>query len=172
MKNRWILAAAIILAMGMTACTAGTRDGTVGAVGSAETDKTGLDVQTDTGNNNPQNGNSGNRGDETANPGNGSAPDGSDASLPEEEIAEGDPVIGIVDSYENDIIVIRDMDDQDIVLYFSTLDAQITEGDSPIAPGDVVEITYKGVQGDAEHPGRAVKVVAESMMYNRERDDK
>ncbi len=39
------------------------------------------------------------------------------------------------------------------------------EGDSPISAGDIVEITYQGVQGDREHPGMAVKVVAESMMY-------
>lgn len=156
MKNRWILAVVIILAMGMTGCSTGPKEGAVS--NRAEEDSVSAGAR---------------EGDaEAANPGNGSAPDGSDESLQEEEIAEGDPVIGIVDSYENDIIVIRDMDDQDIVLYFSTLDAQITEGDSPIAPGDVVEITYKGVQGDAEHPGRAVKVVAESMMYNRERDDK
>lgn len=82
------------------------------------------------------------------------------------EIVQGDPVIGIVDRYENNIIVIRDADDQDIILYFTTENAQVIEGDTPIAVGDTVEITYTGVQGDEEHPGVAVKVVAGSMMYN------
>ena len=45
------------------------------------------------------------------------------------------------------------------MIHFSTKNAQVTEGDSPIAAGDVVEITYRGVMGDEEHPGVAVKVV-------------
>ena len=75
------------------------------------------------------------------------------------EISEGDPIVGTVDKFEDNIIVIKDADDPDLVYYFSTKNAQVTEGDSPIAAGDVVEITYRGVMGDEEHPGVAVKVV-------------
>ena len=75
------------------------------------------------------------------------------------EIIEGDPIVGIVDKYADNIIIIRDGGDQDLIYYFSTQSAQLREGDSPIAAGDIVEITYRGVMGDEEHPGLAVKVV-------------
>lgn len=81
------------------------------------------------------------------------------------ETLQGDPIVGLVDRYENNIIVLRDLDDEDIIYYFSTQYAEVIEGDFPIASGDIVEITYRGVQGDEEHPGEAVKIVAESMMY-------
>ena len=77
-------------------------------------------------------------------------------------IIEGDPIVGIVDKYEDSIIVIRDGGDQDLIYYFSTKNAQVVEGDFPIAAGDIVEITYRGVMGDEEHPGEAVKVVSVS----------
>ena len=76
-----------------------------------------------------------------------------------DEIIEGDPIVGYVDRYADNIIVIRDGGDQDLVYYFSTQNAQVIEGDSPIATGDIVEITYRGVMGDEEHPGVALKVV-------------
>ena len=82
-----------------------------------------------------------------------------------EEISVGDPIVGIVDKFADNIIVIKDADDPDLVYYFSTKSAQVVEGDSPIAVGDRVAISYRGVMGDEEHPGEAVKVVAESMMY-------
>ena len=82
-----------------------------------------------------------------------------------EEIGVGDPIIGIVDQFSDTIIVIKDAGDPDLVYYFSTQNAQVVEGDSPIAVGDRVAITYQGVMGDEEHPGEAVKVVPESMMY-------
>lgn len=88
------------------------------------------------------------------------------------EIPQGDPIVGIVEKYADGIIVIKDCNDEDLIYYFSTQNAQIIEGDSPIAIGENVEITYRGVMGDEEHPGMAVKVVAASMMYNTERDDK
>ncbi len=75
-----------------------------------------------------------------------------------EEIIEGDPIVGIVDKYADNIIVIRDGGDQDLIYYFSTKNAQVVESDSPIAAGDIVAITYRGVMGDEEHPGEAVKV--------------
>ena len=83
----------------------------------------------------------------------------------EEETSVGDPIVGIVDKFADSIIVIKDAGDPDLVYYFSTQNAQVVEGDSPITAGDMVEITYRGVMGDEEHPGEAVKVVAESMMY-------
>lgn len=82
-----------------------------------------------------------------------------------EEISVGDPIIGIVDRFADDVIVIKDAGDPDLVYYFSIQNAQVVEGDSPFAAGDMVAITYRGVMGDEEHPGEAVKVVAESMMY-------
>ena len=82
-----------------------------------------------------------------------------------EEISVGDPIIGIVDKFADNIIVIKDAGDPDLVYYFSTKNAQVVEGDSPIAAGDMVAISYRGVMGYEEHPGEAVKVVAESMMY-------
>ena len=82
-----------------------------------------------------------------------------------EEIDVGDPIVGIVDKFADNIIVIKDTDDPDLLYYFSTNNAQVVEGDSPIAVGDRVAISYRGVMGDEEHPGEAVKVVAESMMY-------
>ena len=68
-----------------------------------------------------------------------------------------------VESYENGIIAVRDMD-TNIILYFSTQEAEIIEGDTPIAAGDIVEVTYRGAEGDEAHPGIAVRVVAESMV--------
>lgn len=76
-----------------------------------------------------------------------------------EEIVEGDPIVGYVDKYADNIIVIRDGGDQNLIYYFSTANAQVIEGDSPIAAGDIVEISYWGVMGDEEHPGVAVKIV-------------
>lgn len=82
-------------------------------------------------------------------------------------ISQGDPIVARVDRYEDNTIVLRDLDDDDIIYYFSTQYAEVIEGDSPIAAGDIVEITYRGVQGDEEHPGEAVKIVAESMIYKQ-----
>lgn len=82
-----------------------------------------------------------------------------------EDISVGDPIIGIVDKFADNIIVIKDAGDPDLVYYFSMKNAEVVEGDSSIAVGDRVAIFYRGVMGDEEHPGEAVKVVAESMMY-------
>ena len=82
-----------------------------------------------------------------------------------EEVSVGDPIIGIVDKYADNIIIIKDAGDPDLIYYFSTQNAQVAEGDSPIAVGDRVAIFYWGVMGDEGHPGEAVKVMPESMMY-------
>ncbi len=149
MKKKYVLVVVTVLAMGMAACSlepkaveeknSGTENVTAGIT---ETEV----VKTET-------------------PETNDVTDDGREDLSTEEIMVGDPIIAMVDRYEDNIIVLRDLDDEDIIYYFSTQDAQVIEGDSPIATGDIVEITYMGVQGDEEHPGMAVKVVAESMMY-------
>ena len=149
MKKKSVLAALIILTMGITACSFNSK-GDEPQTGTIDGPKTASEENTETAPADAQS------------PEN-DVPEISDAA----EIPQGDPVIGIVDKYENDVNTIRDAEDEDIVLYFSTRDAQIIEGDTPIAVGDTVEITYTGVQGTEAQPGTAVKVVAESMMYNQ-----
>lgn len=80
------------------------------------------------------------------------------ADCEEEVFPQGDPVVGIVDRYEDPIIVIIDGSDEDLIYYFFTQNAQVVEGDFPIAAGDTVEITYRGAMGYEGHPGEAVKV--------------
>ena len=88
----------------------------------------------------------------------------------DEEITEGDPIAGIVEKYKGNKITIRTPED-DMLYYFSTENAQIlegfstenaqaAEGDSPIAVGDKVEISYRGlIDFDEEHPSEALKIV-------------
>lgn len=144
MKKRYMLVIAAIMAMCMSACSAGT-EGEADAGGASRTEGTG---------------------EAGATPGGqAGAASGEQPGTDSEEINQGDPVLGIVDRYADGVIVIKDADDEDLVYYFSTQDAQIIEGESPIAAGELVEITYRGVVGDEEHPGTAVKVVSGSMMY-------
>lgn len=87
-----------------------------------------------------------------------------------EELTDQDQtctILVIFDRYEDDMIVVRDGEDEDIVIWFTMKDAEVIEGDTPIVSGDIIELTYTGVQGDdvGEYPGTAVKIVAESMMY-------
>lgn len=157
MNKKYVWTIMILAAMSLTACSVKPEEGGAAADRTAESSieqrTTEEEIRSDAAQNDM--------------PGDKADADNETANSGTEEIAQGDPVIGIVDRYENDIIVIRDADDEDIILYFSTQNAQVIEGDTPIAAGDLVEITYEGVQGDEEHPGVAVKVVAESMMYNR-----
>ena len=162
MKKKYVLAVVTVLAIGMAACSLEPKEGVVAPEATVEPkavgeEKSGTEtviagitetevVKTET--------------PET----NVVMDDGGEASATE-EIMVGDPIVAMVDRYEDNIIVLRDLDDEDIIYYFSTQDAQVIEGDSPITAGDIVEITYRGVQGDEEHQGMAVKVVAESMMY-------
>lgn len=143
MKKKCVMAAMIVLAMGMTACSFEVRDGVPGSGAVAEPEASVAE----------------NAGTETT-----KAETETGAETEAEEILQGDPIVVIVEKYEDDIIYVRDLD-VDAIICFSTKDAEVIEGDSSIAPGDIVEITYRGVQGDEEHPGTAVKVVAESMMY-------
>lgn len=57
------------------------------------------------------------------------------------------PLLELLKKYADDIIIIKDPGDE-ILYYFSTKDAQIVEGDSPIVVGDKVESTYRGLLGD------------------------
>ncbi len=162
MKKKYLLAVVVVVAMGMAACSFGPKEGMAdaGTVGESETlqaEKTGAKpadtelVNTEPANMEPSEAKAA-RSDEK---------EDSDAV----EIPQGDPLVAVVDSYEDGAIIVRDLDDEDIIYYFSTKNAEVIEGDSPIVTGDIVEITYQGVQGDRENPGMAVKVVAESMMY-------
>lgn len=158
MKKKSILAAVIILTMGITACSFNSKESDT-EPGTTANQQTAPEKSAENAETAPVNTHS----PQDQSPEN-DVPEISDP----EEIPQGDPVIGVVDKYEDDIIVIRE-GDTDILLYFSTRDAQVIEGDTPIAAGDTVEITYKGVQGTEDQPGTAVKVVAESMMYNQQR---
>lgn len=162
MKKKYLLAVVVVVAMGMAACSFKPKEGMAdaGTVGGSETlqvENTGAKpADTELVNTEPAN----------------MEPIETKASLSDEkedsdavEIPQGDPLVAVVDSYEDGVIMVRDLDDEDIIYYFSTQNAEVIEGDSPIATGDIVEITYQGVQGDRENPGVAVKVVAESMMY-------
>ena len=157
MKKKYVSAVIVAVAIGMSACSFGPKEGTedAGTVYESET------LQVENAGTEPSDTEPDNMEPSEVNAAWSNEKEDSDIV----EIPQGDPLVAVVDSYENNIIVVRDMDDGDIVYYFSTQDAEVIEGDSPIAAGDIVEITYQGVQGDREHPGMAVKVVAESMMY-------
>lgn len=160
MKKRYIVVIAAIMAMCMSACSAGT-EGEADAGSASRTEGTGEAGATP----GEQPGAASGEQPGTVPGGQPGAASGEQPGTDSEEINQGDPVLGIVDRYADGVIVIKDADDEDLVYYFSTQDAQIIEGESPIAAGELVEITYRGVMGDEEHPGTAVKVVSGSMMY-------
>lgn len=89
--------------------------------------------------------------------------------IPLEEIPAGDPIAGIIEKYEENILTLRTPED-DMLYYFfmentpilegySTESAHETKGDSTIAVGDRVEISYRGTLDDEEHPTQAVRIV-------------
>lgn len=89
--------------------------------------------------------------------------------IPVEEIPAGDPIAGIIEKYEENILTLRTPED-DMLYYFfmentpilegySTESAHEAKGDSTIAVGDRVEISYRGTLDDEEHPTQAVRIV-------------
>ena len=162
MKKKFILMFMITLAMGMTACSSGSKGDAV----SVETDSR---QETDK--------------EETADT-KMTESETNDVELPKPEIIEEDgeaspedeentvcdPIAGIVERYEGNTITIKNPDD-DMLYYFSTENARIlegfstesaqeAEGDLSIAVGDKVEISYRGlIDFDEEHPSEAVKIV-------------
>ena len=162
----------IILVMGMAACSFDTSDGvdqgsTVGSVITTEATQEPATPKPETPSTSEAETPQSEAGKmETPKTQETTAPEDNGNKYPDaEEISVGDPIVGIVDQFADNIIAIKDAGDPDLVYYFSTQNAQMVEGGSPIAVGDMVAITYRGVMGDKEHPGEAVKVVAESMMY-------
>lgn len=188
MKKKYLLAIILALAMGTAACASEPNQGTTPAGDIAQPESFKAEVPkietsgTDaskTGNDSIYTSKPETLGAETSktenNGTNTSKPEPSDPhvsgkeeteQIDMEEIPQGDPILGIVEKFENDIIVIRDSDDEDLVYYFSTKNAQIIEGDTPIAAGEEVAITYQGVMGSKDNPGTAEKIVPTSMMYN------
>lgn len=162
MKRKCILIFLIVLAMGMTACSSESKENTVS-------------VETDSPQETDQKKNTDTKDEETetnlVEPSKPKIAEEDEKASPEdEEITEGDPITGIVEKYEGNKITIRTPED-DMLYYFSTENAQIlegfstenaqvAEGDSPIAVGDKVEISYRGlINFDEEHPDEAVKIV-------------
>lgn len=154
MKRKNILIFLVVIAMGMTACSSDLKEDTV----SVETDsrqETEKEETADT------------KAAETeTNPVEPSQPE----ILEENGKVSPDPIAGIVEKYEGNKITIRTPED-DMLYYFSTENAQIlegfstesaqaAEGDSPIAVGDKVEISYRGlIDFDEAHPSEAIKIV-------------
>lgn len=157
MKKRYILALMMVLAMGMTACSPKTKDD-----GTATEAATEPENESESGKASGQEAAAGTDNADEGNAGKEIAEDGNEEEAPEEEIPEGvtaDPITGIVQKYEDYVIVIFDEGDG-LTYYFSTKNAQVTEGDSPIAVGDVVQVTYRGLLGGEDNPGEAVKIEA------------
>lgn len=154
MKRKNILIFLVVIAMGMTACSPDLKEDTV----SVETDsrqETEKEEIADT------------KAAETeTNPVEPSQPEISE----ENGKVSPDPIAGIVEKHEGNKITIRTPED-DMLYYFSTENAQIlegfstesaqaAEGDSPIAVGDKVEISYRGlIDFDEAHPSEAIKIV-------------
>ena len=146
MRKKCILVFLFTLTMGLAACSSGSREST----GPAETI---LEQEPE----NKEPAISETNDDETPKP--EAAEDTEKETVQDEEVIEADPITGIVKAYADDTITIKDPGDG-LFYYFSTENAEIIEGDSPIAVGDTVEITYRGLLGNEKNPGEAVKIAA------------
>ena len=146
MKQKCILVFMVILTIGMTACSSDSKEDSALTETIAERETENEDLsETET--------------NATESPKSDITEDVGKESATDDENIEGDPITGIVENYADDIIIIKDSSDE-MLYYFSTKNAQISEGDSPIAVGDKVEVTYQGLLGDEKNPGEAVKIVA------------
>ncbi|MDE6389646.1 MAG: hypothetical protein K2L82_17865 [Lachnospiraceae bacterium] len=149
MKKKCILVFMMVLTMGMTACSSDSKENTVPTETSVEQETENNDVsKAET------------KPDTAESPKSNNIENAGTEPTADEENIESDPITGIVEKYADDIIIIKDPGDE-ILYYFSTKNAQIAEGDSPIAVGDTVEITYRGLLGDEKNPCEAVKIVAD-----------
>ena len=135
-KKKYAAVLTLVLAMGMAACSSDRKEETAAVDTIAEPEVIATEVSREE-----------------------DMEDTKEYAAPEETV-EADPITGIVESYADNTIIIKDPGDE-ILYYFSTKDAQIVEGDPPIAVGDKVEITYRGMLGDEKNPGEAVKIVAD-----------
>ena len=146
MKRKFILIFVIVIAMGMTACSSESKEDTISV---------GTDSRQETDQEEPVT----------------NLVEPSEPEMAEEDgQVSPDPIAGIVEKYEGSTITIRTPED-DMLYYFSMENAQIlegfstesahaVEGDSSIAVGDKVEISYRGlIDFDEEHPDEAVKIV-------------
>ncbi len=162
MKRNFVLIFMIVIVMGMTACSSESKKDTISVETEsrqeADQEKTADTKTTETEMNDVQS------------PEPEITEEDGKASPEDRENTEGDPIAGIVEKYEGNKITIRTPED-DMLYYFSTENAQIlegfstenaqaTEGDTLIAVGDKVEISYRGlIDFDEDHPSEALKIV-------------
>ena len=167
MKRKCILIFMIVLAMGMTACSSKSKEDAV----SEETDSLQEADKKETEDTKTTDAKTiETKADAVESPNPETAQEDGEVSLKEEEIPQGDPIVGIVEKYEGNTITIRTPED-DMLYYFSTENVPIlegfstesahtAEGDSRISVGDKVEVSYRGlIDFDEEHPDEAVKIV-------------
>ena len=167
MKRKYILIFMIVLAMGMTACSSKSKEDAV----SEETDSLQEADKKETEDTKTTDAKTiETKADAVESPNPETAQEDGEVSLKEEEIPQGDPIVGIVEKYEGNTITIRTPED-DMLYYFSTENVPIlegfstesahtAEGDSRISVGDKVEVSYRGlIDFDEEHPDEAVKIV-------------
>ena len=145
MKKKYVSMLLMVLVMCVTACSSGQKEEAAAVETTAEPKTTDIEIL------------------ETEISQEEVMEDEKEYTAPEEPV-EADSVTGIVEKYEDNVIVIKDEGDE-ITYYFSTQDAQVVEGNVPIAVGDEVQVTYQGLLGDEEHPGVAVKIVAASVYH-------
>ncbi|WP_289286025.1 hypothetical protein, partial [Parablautia intestinalis] len=143
MKRKYILIFMIVLAMGMTACSSKSKEDAV----SEETDSLQEADKKETEDTKTTDAKTiETKVDAVESPNPETAQEDGEVSLKEEEIPQGDPIVGIVEKYEGNTITIRTPED-DMLYYFSTENVPIlegfstesahtAEGDSQISVGD------------------------------------